>query len=69
MELLHALFVAPFLDIWGSPVFFAEVVIVGLLTGVMVVGGLDLWLSCARDQKKGQRLQAQNLSHLLSKTD
>ena len=35
MELLHALFVAPFLDIWGSPVFFAEVVITGLLTGVM----------------------------------
>ncbi|MFC1664087.1 branched-chain amino acid ABC transporter permease [Pseudomonadota bacterium] len=35
MELLHSLFVAPFLDIWGSPVFFAEVVINGLLTGVM----------------------------------
>ena len=35
MDLLHILFVAPFVDMWGSPVFFAEVVITGLLTGVM----------------------------------
>ena len=35
MELLQSLFVAPFLDMAGSPVFFAEVVIGGLLTGVM----------------------------------
>ena len=35
MDILSAVFVAPFLDMAGSPVFFAEVVIVGLLTGVM----------------------------------
>ena len=35
MDLLAAFFVAPFLDMAGSPVFFAEVVIAGLLTGVM----------------------------------
>jgi branched-chain amino acid transport system permease protein len=35
METLHAVFVAPFLDIWGAPVFFAEVVINGVLIGVM----------------------------------
>ena len=35
MELLNILFVAPFLDMADSPVFFAEVVITGLLTGIM----------------------------------
>ncbi len=35
MDILSAVFVAPFLDMTGSPVFFAEVVIVGLLTGIM----------------------------------
>ena len=35
METLYAVFVAPFLDIWGAPVFFAEVVINGVLVGVM----------------------------------
>ncbi|MEE8274614.1 MAG: branched-chain amino acid ABC transporter permease, partial [Alphaproteobacteria bacterium] len=35
MDILSAVFVAPFLDMAGSPVFFAEVVIVGLLTGIM----------------------------------
>jgi branched-chain amino acid transport system permease protein len=35
MEILHAVFIAPWLDMWTSPVFFAEVVISGLLTGVM----------------------------------
>jgi branched-chain amino acid transport system permease protein len=35
MELLDVLFVAPFVDIADSPVFFAEVVIGGLMAGVM----------------------------------
>ncbi len=35
MEFLYSIFVAPFIDIFTSPVFFAEVVINGLLTGVM----------------------------------
>jgi len=35
MELLDTLFVAPFVDMASSPVFLAEVVIGGLLTGVM----------------------------------
>ena len=35
LEVLHAVFVAPFAEIWSYPVFFAEVVINGLLTGVM----------------------------------
>ena len=35
MDLLTAVFVAPVLDMAGSPIFFAEVVIVGVLTGVM----------------------------------
>ena len=35
MDVLTAVFVAPFLDIAGAPIFFAEVVIGGLLTGVM----------------------------------
>lgn len=35
MELLSNFFIAPFLDIASSPLFFAEVVISGLLTGVM----------------------------------
>lgn len=35
MEILYSFFVAPFVDMWGYPVFFAEVVINGLLTGVM----------------------------------
>ena len=35
MEILYAVFVAPFLDIADSPTFFVEVVVTGLLTGVM----------------------------------
>ncbi len=35
MNVLNAVFVAPFLDIASSPIFFAEVVIGGLTTGVM----------------------------------
>ena len=35
MEFLNDFFVAPFVDIFSYPVFFAEVVIAGLLTGVM----------------------------------
>lgn len=35
MDILYSVFVAPFVDMWGYPVFFAEVVINGLLTGVM----------------------------------
>ena len=35
MEFLTAVFIAPFLDIASSPIFFAEVVIAGVLTGVM----------------------------------
>ncbi len=35
MGVLTAVFVLPFLDMAGSPIFFAEVVIGGLLTGVM----------------------------------
>ncbi len=35
MEILNDLFIAPFVDMATYPVFFAEVVIVGLLTGVM----------------------------------
>ena len=35
MEILTAVFIAPFLDIASSPIFFAEVVIAGVLTGVM----------------------------------
>ncbi|MCG8543831.1 MAG: branched-chain amino acid ABC transporter permease, partial [Alphaproteobacteria bacterium] len=35
MEFLTAFFVTPFVDIADSPVFFAEVVLSGLLTGVM----------------------------------
>ncbi|NQV84951.1 MAG: branched-chain amino acid ABC transporter permease [Rhodospirillales bacterium] len=35
MEFLNAVFVLPFLDIADSPVFFAEVVIGGLMSGVM----------------------------------
>jgi len=35
MEILHTVFVAPFLDIADSPTFFVEVVVTGLLTGVM----------------------------------
>ena len=35
MDVLHIVFVAPFLDIADSPTFFVEVVITGLLTGVM----------------------------------
>jgi branched-chain amino acid transport system permease protein len=35
MELLNAVFVAPFVDMWEFPAFFIEVVISGLLTGVM----------------------------------
>ena len=35
MELLTAIFFTPFVDMWEFPTFFAEVVINGLLTGVM----------------------------------
>ena len=35
MELLSAIFIAPFVDMWEFPAFFVEVVITGLLTGVM----------------------------------
>ena len=35
MEILHAFFIAPFADMWEFPLFFIEVVINGLLTGVM----------------------------------
>ena len=35
MDLFNVLFVAPFLDMADSPVFFAEGVISGVLTGVM----------------------------------
>lgn len=35
MEILNAVFVAPFVDMWGYPAFFVEVVINGVLTGVM----------------------------------
>jgi branched-chain amino acid transport system permease protein len=35
MEFLNAFFVAPFVDIFNYPIFFAEVVIAGVLTGVM----------------------------------
>ena len=35
MEILYAVFIAPFVDMASYPVFFTEVVITGLLTGVM----------------------------------
>ena len=35
MEILYAFFVAPFVDMASDPIFFSEVVIAGLLTGVM----------------------------------
>lgn len=35
METLYAFFVGPFVEIWSFPVFFSEVVINGVLTGVM----------------------------------
>ncbi len=35
MDVLYSFFVAPFVDMYTYPVFLAEVVIVGLLTGVM----------------------------------
>ncbi len=35
MEVLYSIFVAPFLDIADSPTFFVEVVVTGVLTGVM----------------------------------
>jgi branched-chain amino acid transport system permease protein len=35
MEILHAFLVAPFVDMWEFPVFLVEVIINGLLTGVM----------------------------------
>jgi branched-chain amino acid transport system permease protein len=35
MEFVNAFFVAPFVDMWEFPAFFAEVVITGVLTGVM----------------------------------
>ncbi len=35
MDILYSVFAAPFVDMWGYPVFFAEVVITGVLTGIM----------------------------------
>ncbi len=35
MEILNAVFIAPFVDMWEFPAFFVEVVIAGVLTGVM----------------------------------
>ncbi len=35
MEFLNAIFVAPFVEIWEYPVFFVEVVVAGLLSGIM----------------------------------
>lgn len=35
LEVLHSVFVAPFVEMWDFPIFFAEVVVNGLLTGVM----------------------------------
>ncbi len=35
MEILNAVFIAPFVDMWEFPAFFTEVVIAGVLTGVM----------------------------------
>ena len=35
MEILTAIFLTPFVEMWEGPVFFAEVVVNGLLTGVM----------------------------------
>ena len=35
MEILHAFFIAPFVDMASDRIFFAEVVITGVLTGVM----------------------------------
>ena len=35
IEVLHSVFVGPFVEMWEFPTFFAEVVINGLLTGVM----------------------------------
>lgn len=35
LQALHAFFVAPFVNMWGFPVFLVEVVANGLLTGVM----------------------------------
>ena len=35
MDILYAFFVAPFVDMASDPIFFSEVVIAGLLTGVM----------------------------------
>ncbi len=35
MEFLNAIFVAPFIEIWDYPIFFVEVVLGGLLAGIM----------------------------------
>lgn len=35
MDILYSVFAAPFVDMWGYPVFFVEVVITGVLTGIM----------------------------------
>ncbi len=35
MEILNAFFIAPFVDMASDHIFFAEVVIAGILTGVM----------------------------------
>lgn len=35
IEFLHSIFVAPFVEIWNYPIFFIEVLIGGLLSGVM----------------------------------
>ena len=35
MEILTAILVTPFVEMWEAPVFFTEVVLNGLLTGIM----------------------------------
>jgi branched-chain amino acid transport system permease protein len=35
VDVLHSIFIQPLADIWDAPLFFAEVLISGLLTGVM----------------------------------
>ena len=35
METLHSVFVQPFIEIWQAPAFFVEVLIGGLMSGVM----------------------------------
>ncbi len=35
MDFLTSMLVTPFVEIWDAPVFFAEVVLGGLMTGIM----------------------------------